>query len=338
MSQTSTNITPKYYQETCYNYMENSGFERYSGSFHSPLLHYHYVSTSLTMQIPAETLSQSHRLCFIRKERDSETGFSYFGARYYESDILTAWLSVDPMADKYPSLSPYAYCGWNPVRLVDPDGRDWYETENNETKQKEIKWTDYHSQEEMQKNGIDGKYLGLTYMDRQNSTYYSLYGGQIEYDKTKVSSMMAVNEVAMLDNLIINTVNGIKTTGNESRNFWEKHNYVINTFSNATSGMMGKLEGLKLLKRGFTGINVVCLTMSIQGHRNSFKKGTINFLNHISVVSSIIAFGGAYGATASLYLDGAMWAAKKGSETESKLKSYFSPLSKNNYFKKCYGF
>ena len=40
------------------------------------------------------------------KERDSETGFSYFGARYYDSDVLTAWLSVDPMADKYPALSP----------------------------------------------------------------------------------------------------------------------------------------------------------------------------------------------------------------------------------------
>ena len=60
---------------------------------------------------------------FTGKERDSETGFSYFGARYYDSDLMTGWLSVDPMADKYPSLSPYAYCAWNPVKLVDPDGR-----------------------------------------------------------------------------------------------------------------------------------------------------------------------------------------------------------------------
>ena len=63
---------------------------------------------------------------FTGKERDSETGLSYFGARYYDSDILTAWLSVDPMADKYPNLSPYAYCAWNPVKLVDPDGEDIY--------------------------------------------------------------------------------------------------------------------------------------------------------------------------------------------------------------------
>ena len=59
---------------------------------------------------------------FTGKERDSETGYSYFGARYYDSDVLTGWLSVDPMADKYPGLSPYNYCAWNPIKLVDPDG------------------------------------------------------------------------------------------------------------------------------------------------------------------------------------------------------------------------
>ena len=61
---------------------------------------------------------------FTGKERDSETGFSYFGARYYDSDLMTGWLSVDPLADKYPGLSPYAYCANNPVKLVDPDGEE----------------------------------------------------------------------------------------------------------------------------------------------------------------------------------------------------------------------
>ena len=60
---------------------------------------------------------------FSAKERDTETGLSYFGARYYSSD-LSIWLSVDPMSDKYPSLSPYVYCADNPVRLVDPNGED----------------------------------------------------------------------------------------------------------------------------------------------------------------------------------------------------------------------
>ena len=60
---------------------------------------------------------------FSAKERDTETGLSYFGARYYSSD-LSIWLSVDPMSDKYPSLSPYVYCANNPVKLVDPNGEE----------------------------------------------------------------------------------------------------------------------------------------------------------------------------------------------------------------------
>ena len=72
---------------------------------------------------------------FTGKERDTETGcHAQFpstrstgactvGARYYDSDLSGLFLSVDPMADKYPSISPYAYCAWNPVRLIDPDGR-----------------------------------------------------------------------------------------------------------------------------------------------------------------------------------------------------------------------
>ncbi len=61
---------------------------------------------------------------FSGKEKDVETGYGYFGARYYDSG-LSIWLSVDPMSDKYPSMSPYNYCANNPVMLVDPDGRDF---------------------------------------------------------------------------------------------------------------------------------------------------------------------------------------------------------------------
>jgi RHS repeat-associated protein len=86
---------------------------------------------------------------FSAKEKDTETGLSVtslrsvsssslsqaqtsltwrslirrFGSRYYSSD-LSIWLSVDPMSDKYPSLSPYVYCANNPIKLVDPNGEE----------------------------------------------------------------------------------------------------------------------------------------------------------------------------------------------------------------------
>jgi RHS repeat-associated protein len=63
------------------------------------------------------------RYTFSAKERDSESGYSYFGARYYDSD-LSIWISVDPMSDKYPSLSPYNYCANNPIMLIDPNGKE----------------------------------------------------------------------------------------------------------------------------------------------------------------------------------------------------------------------
>lgn len=37
-----------------------------------------------------------------------ETGDDYFGARHYTSAI-SGWLSPDPLMDKYPGISPYAY-------------------------------------------------------------------------------------------------------------------------------------------------------------------------------------------------------------------------------------
>jgi len=68
-------------------------------------------------------LTANWSFTFSAKERDPETGYSYFGSRYYSSD-LSVWLSVDPMSDKYPSMSPYVYCADNPVRLVDPNGEE----------------------------------------------------------------------------------------------------------------------------------------------------------------------------------------------------------------------
>lgn len=58
---------------------------------------------------------------FNGKELDRETGYYYFGARYYDANS-GLWLSVDPQAEAYPGLSPYAFVANNPVIYNDPDG------------------------------------------------------------------------------------------------------------------------------------------------------------------------------------------------------------------------
>ena len=60
---------------------------------------------------------------FNGKELDSETGLYYYGARYYEP-VLAMWFGVDALAEKYPNMCGYVYCAGNPVKFVDPDGKD----------------------------------------------------------------------------------------------------------------------------------------------------------------------------------------------------------------------
>ena len=62
------------------------------------------------------------RFKFTGKERDKESQYDYFGARFYWSRF-THFNSPDPLLDKYLYISPYAYCNWNPIKYIDPDGK-----------------------------------------------------------------------------------------------------------------------------------------------------------------------------------------------------------------------
>jgi len=70
------------------------------------------------------------------KELDRTNGLDLYdySARYMDA-ALGQFTTVDPVEEKYPSISPYAYVGNHPVRRTDPTGIDWYEDE-----QRNLKW------------------------------------------------------------------------------------------------------------------------------------------------------------------------------------------------------
>ena len=50
-------------------------------------------------------------------------GFTDYGARMYD-DFTGRWFVPDPLAEKYASMSPYMYCGGNPIMYFDKAGID----------------------------------------------------------------------------------------------------------------------------------------------------------------------------------------------------------------------
>ena len=68
----------------------------------------------------------SSRYRFTGKELDPLSGLYDFGARYYDPR-LSVWFGVDPLAEKNFAYTPYVYTGNNPIKFIDPDGKDWYE-------------------------------------------------------------------------------------------------------------------------------------------------------------------------------------------------------------------
>ena len=58
------------------------------------------------------------------KELDMMHGLNTYdyGARQYYS-VVPAWDRIDALCEKYYSISPYVYCGNDPVNLIDPDGQ-----------------------------------------------------------------------------------------------------------------------------------------------------------------------------------------------------------------------
>ena len=69
-------------------------------------------------------LAENNYWTYNGKELEDELGLDWtdYGARRYMTD-LGRWASIDPLADKYYSLSPYNYVANNPINAIDPDGK-----------------------------------------------------------------------------------------------------------------------------------------------------------------------------------------------------------------------
>ena len=70
------------------------------------------------------TNASTQKYMYNGKELDRVHGLNWYdyGARFMDGMRFT---TIDPMAEKYYDISPYAYCGNNPILRIDDDGRIW---------------------------------------------------------------------------------------------------------------------------------------------------------------------------------------------------------------------
>ncbi len=63
------------------------------------------------------------------KQIDRMYGLNWYdySSRWYNS-VLNVFTSIDSHAENYYHISPYAYCGNNPIKYIDPDGMDYWST------------------------------------------------------------------------------------------------------------------------------------------------------------------------------------------------------------------
>ncbi|MDB5801456.1 MAG: repeat-associated core protein [Rhodocyclales bacterium] len=76
-------------------------------------------------RVKNEAAASSNRQFFHGKPLDTDSGLSYFGARYYDP-VVGRFMGVDPVGfseENFHSFNRYAYGNNNPLKYRDPDGR-----------------------------------------------------------------------------------------------------------------------------------------------------------------------------------------------------------------------
>ncbi|MDR2126643.1 MAG: RHS repeat-associated core domain-containing protein, partial [Prevotellaceae bacterium] len=81
----------------------------------------------------ASLMNSANRYTFSGKEQQTAGAVNWldFGARMYDSQT-GRWLTQDPLAENFYSVSQYAYCANNPVRYIDPNGMAWQEPDDDD--------------------------------------------------------------------------------------------------------------------------------------------------------------------------------------------------------------
>lgn len=136
----------------------------------------------------------------------SEDWYDY-GARHM-SPNFGRFTTMDPMAEKYYSISPYAYCGNNPVNAIDQDGREVIDMLPAQSKRQQISEQNFFNRWHDNKNSIilmgHGIYSGKSFRTEgapftiNANSYYSMASFLEDNSQTWNISSIASDKVELV--------------------------------------------------------------------------------------------------------------------------------------------
>ena len=169
---------------------------------------------------------QSYKYNGKELERQISLDIYDYGVRRYDA-ATCRFTTMDPLAEKYYSTSPYAYCVNNPMRFVDSDGREWKNTQDKEIAtrlQEKVADRDKSLAEQEQKINAQINTIG-------NNTKLSVE----KRDKQITKQQEKLEDVQMQRRLLSNLYKGITQLG-ESKTV-----YTFNTVKSGTTATLSSL-------------------------------------------------------------------------------------------------
>jgi RHS repeat-associated protein len=171
-----------------------------------------------------ETNREKQPFKFGGKELDIMNGLNLYDFVWRGYDPATGRFGqIDPLATKYYSISPYAYCNNNPLKYIDPTGMDWF-TDTDGTYQFNPELNKDNQAEKLQEGQV---YLGVTHQVKNKK-------GNVIEDYRMDGSIMFSNESSGYARIWNNSLK----TGNEEMGIITDNGVlVVPNYKNSVGGV-----------------------------------------------------------------------------------------------------
>ncbi len=157
----------------------------------------------------------------------------------YKAELSSRWLSIDPLAAKYPQFSPYVYVTNNPIIKMDPDGKDGVVVVDKTNKILTVTAIYYANSQKI--GGISGSVYSTKQIEKMNTNIngalnekgysvsegdYSGYAVKFDLQFKEGGNQLEMNSKLGSDKIDGNSISNTFQQGNDSQfsRFKEKDN------------------------------------------------------------------------------------------------------------------